>query len=62
MSYKAFIKKLKELVENKEKAEALSEKWEEVKPWATHHWYKRIVDHLDQHPEFTEQLINGRSV
>ena len=62
MSYKAFIIKLMDLVEHKEKAEALSEKWKEVKPWATHHWYKRIVDHLDQHPEFTEQLVNGRSV
>ena len=62
MSYKAFVIKLMDLVKHKEKAEALSEKWKEVKPWATHHWYKKIVDHLDQHPEFTKQLVKGRSV
>jgi hypothetical protein len=62
MSYKAFIIKLMDLVEHKEKAEALSENWKETKKWATNYWYKRIVKHLDQHPEFTEQLVNGRSI
>jgi hypothetical protein len=51
-----------ELEEHLEKAQNLSENWKETKKWAVNYWAKRIVKHLDQHPNFVEELNNGRSI
>jgi hypothetical protein len=62
MSYKAFVAKLMKLEEHLEKAQNLSENWKETKKWAVNYWAKKIVKHLDQHPNFVEELNNGRSI